>query len=263
MPDEGEGGPAELGVIGDDDDAAGRPHEGGVDGGLALVGGVDAAVVHALHAEEQGADGDLGEDEGGQGAGEFVGAGAGGAAGDHDAHALAHGELAGYVDGIGHDGDRRLRVGQVRQQGDLARHLRGGGAPVEPDRVPRAHHGGGGAGDARLLLAHAGGPVAQGQLGGGGVGRRPSTGAGDQLLLGEQVEVPPGGGRGDAEPLGDVIDVDGSLLDDHAEDGGEAFVSGHRCSRVHRSASRLRGLSRGWGQHRAETRLTNPACDMR
>ena len=95
---EGEGGPAEFGVIGDDDDAAGRPHEGGVDDGLALVGGVEAVVVHALHAEEQGADGDLGEDERGQGAGELVGAGAGGAAGDDDAHALAHGELAGYVD---------------------------------------------------------------------------------------------------------------------------------------------------------------------
>ena len=103
----------------------GGTDQGGVNGCLAVVLSVGAPLIEALDAQEECVHADRGQDELGQRASELEGSGACDPAGDDDAYALAHRHLVGDVDGVGHQGDRHVRVGQIRQQHDLPGHLGG------------------------------------------------------------------------------------------------------------------------------------------
>ena len=149
----------------------------GVDGRLPVVLRVGAPLIKSLDSQEERAHTDRGKDERGQRAGELEGPGSRDPPGDDDAHALAHGHLVGDVDGVGDQGDRHLRIGQRRQERDLASHLGGRGAPVETDGVTRVHQSGCCLGDTGLLIGHLGGAITQRRLGGGGVGDGAATGA--------------------------------------------------------------------------------------
>ena len=189
--------------------------------------GVGASLIEALDSQEERAHADRGKDERGQGAGELEGTGSRDPAGDDDAHALAHGHLVGDVDGIGDQGDRHLRIGQRRQERDLARHLSGRGAAVETDGVARVHQSGRRLGDTGLLIGHLGGAVAQRRLGGGGVGNGAAAGTADQLLVRQMVEVASCGRCRDPQPRDDVVDMDAALVHDDVEDGRMPIMPRH------------------------------------
>ena len=155
------------------------------------------------------------------------------ASGHDDLDLRAHRQLHGDVDGVGDHGEARMRAGfgQVGAGAEGVGDGRGRGAAAEPDHGPLRHDGARRGSDALLLLCALLVLVAQRQVVGDGVADGPSAGAGEQLVLGQRVEITPGRRWRDAQGRHDVVDVDVTALRQQVEHGGQAFGAVHDCPR--------------------------------